>query len=889
MPSLDRFDRLKEALAGRYAVLRELGGGGMAMVYLAEDLRHHRKVALKMLRPELAAALGPDRFTREIEIAAKLQHPHILPLLDSGEADGFLYYVMPYVEGDSLRDRLVRQGELPVPEAVKLLCEIVDALAYAHAHGVVHRDIKPDNVMLSGRHALVMDFGVAKAVSEATGRQSLTTAGVALGTPAYMAPEQASADPHLDQRVDIYAVGAVAYELLAGRPPFTGATPQQVLAAHVTQTPEPITAHRASISPALAAVVMKCLAKRPADRWQTADELLAQLEPLLTPSGGTTPAETRPVPAARRPVVSTRAAIVLASLVVAMAAAALLLSNGRSAEVTLGRRTQVTLDPGLEVDPAISPDGRFIAFAAGPTSLMKLFVRQLEGGNTISISSDLPGNLRRPLWSPDGARIAFQSPRGIETVTALGGIPKLLVGAEAAGLPTDLAWAPDGRRIVYRVRDTLYTGALDEGTPRRVAAGFEIHSPAWSPDGSWIAYVSGNPEFVYSPSIFGNLAPSAIWLVPAAGGQPIPVTDNKSLNVSPVWLPRGRQLLFISDRDGGRDIYRVALKSSGRPAGPPTRLSAGLNAHSISLSADGKRLTYSVFTETANVWSVPVTGSDAVPVSRGSAITTGRQINEGVDVSRDGRWLAFDSDRSGNQDIYRMSLAGGEPEQLTTDPQDDFGPALSPDGKEIAFHSFRNGNRDIFIMPAAGGPAQPVVATPAQERGPDFSPDGRQLAFSSNLTGLYEVHVVSRAGRRWGAPRRVTRGADLPRTGGGQRWSPDGRFIAYIGGRSLKIISPAGGEPRTLVDVRDSLTLPVPEKLVWSPDSRLVYFVAHDARGLAGVWSVGLTGGPPQRRVRFEDPATEFGRGRFAMNGNRIYFPLEKRESDIWTAEVLAR
>jgi eukaryotic-like serine/threonine-protein kinase len=889
MPTPDRFDRLKEALAGRYAVLGELGGGGMAMVYVAEDLKHHRKVAVKVLRPELAAALGHDRFTREIEIAAQLQHPHILPLLDSGEADGILYYVMPYVDGDSLRDRLVRHGELPIPEAVKLLCEIVDALAYAHAHGVVHRDIKPDNVMLSGRHALVMDFGVAKAVSEATGRQSLTTAGVALGTPAYMAPEQASADPHLDHRVDIYAVGAMAYEFLAGRPPFTGATPQQVLAAHVTQAPEPITAHRAGISPALAAVVMKCLAKRPADRWQTADELLAQLEPILTPSAGTTPAETRPVAAVRRPTVSTRAVIVLAVVALVGAAAAILLSNHRSAEVTLGRRTQVTIDPGLEVDPAISPDGKFITYAAGPTSLMKLFVRRLEGGNTIPISSDLPGNLRRPLWSPDGARIAFQTPRGIETVAALGGIPKLLVGAEAANRPADFAWSPDGQRIAYRHRDTLYTRALDGGTSRPVAAGFEMHSPAWSPNGAWIAYVSGNPDFVFSTSIFGNLAPSAIWLVPAAGGQPIPITNNKSLNVSPVWLPRGRQLLFISDRDGGRDIYRVALRSSGQPVGPPTRLSAGLNAHTISLSADGKRLTYSVFTETANVWSVPVPRGDAVSVSQGSAVTTGRQIIEGLDVSRDGRWLAFDSDRSGNQDIYKMPLAGGEPEQLTTDPQDDFGPAWSPDGKEIAFHSFRNGNRDIFIIPAAGGPAQPVVATPAQERGPDWSADGQQFAFSSNQTGRYEVHVVSRKGRRWGTPRRVTSGADLPRTGGAFRWSPDGRFIAYIGGRSLKIISPAGREPRTLVDVRDSVALPVPEKLAWSPDSRLVYFVAHDAQGLAGVWSVALTGGPPRRRVGFDDPATDFARGRFAMSGNRVYFALEKRESDIWTAEVLTR
>jgi len=267
----------------------------MATVYLAEDLKHRRKVALKVLRPELAATLGPERFLREIEIAAQLQHPHILPLLDSGEAEGFLYYVMPYIDGESLRDRLARQGELPIPEAVRVLAEVADALAHAHSRGVVHRDIKPDNVMLSGRHALVTDFGVAKAVSEATGRQTMTTAGVALGTPAYMAPEQATADPHVDHRADLYALGAMGYELLTGRPPFTGITPQQVLAAHVTQAADPVTAHRQSVSPVLSDVIMKCLAKRPSDRWQSAEELLAQLEPLATPSGGSTPTQTAPI------------------------------------------------------------------------------------------------------------------------------------------------------------------------------------------------------------------------------------------------------------------------------------------------------------------------------------------------------------------------------------------------------------------------------------------------------------------------------------------------------------------------------------------------------------------------------------------------------------------
>ena len=289
---------LAGALQDRYRIERELGAGGMATVYLAQDLRHGRQVAVKVLRPELAATLGPQRFLQEIQIAARLTHPHILPLHDSGESGGFLFYVMPYVEGESLRDKLGREGELPVAESVRILKEVTDALAYAHGRGVVHRDIKPENVMLSGRHALVTDFGVAKALREATGRQQQTTAGVALGTPAYMAPEQAAADPHMDHRADIYAVGAMGYELLTGRPPFTGSSPQAVLAAQVTEQPRPVTDHRHAVPPAVANTIMRCLEKKPADRWQTAGELHAQLESLAsTPSGGITPAATRPIDA----------------------------------------------------------------------------------------------------------------------------------------------------------------------------------------------------------------------------------------------------------------------------------------------------------------------------------------------------------------------------------------------------------------------------------------------------------------------------------------------------------------------------------------------------------------------------------------------------------------
>jgi tetratricopeptide (TPR) repeat protein/tRNA A-37 threonylcarbamoyl transferase component Bud32 len=287
--------RLKEALRDRYTIDHEIGRGGMATVYLARDLKHERQVAVKVLRPELAAALGGDRFNQEIKIAANLTHPHILPLHDSGEADGFLYYVMPHIEGESLRDKLAHEGELPIAEAVRILRDVVDALSEAHEHGVVHRDIKPDNVLLTRHHALVTDFGVAKALNEATGRQQLTTEGVTLGTPTYMSPEQAAGDPHVDHRADIYAVGAVAYELLTGRPPFIGATPQEVLAAHVTQTVEPVTKHREAVPPALEQLVMRCLEKKAADRWQTADELLPHLEALTTPSGGMTPTGTMPV------------------------------------------------------------------------------------------------------------------------------------------------------------------------------------------------------------------------------------------------------------------------------------------------------------------------------------------------------------------------------------------------------------------------------------------------------------------------------------------------------------------------------------------------------------------------------------------------------------------
>ncbi|HEU5170615.1 MAG TPA: serine/threonine-protein kinase [Gemmatimonadales bacterium] len=281
-------ERFGDALADRYRLERELGRGGMATVFLAEDLRHRRSVALKVLHPDLAASLGAARFLREIEIAARLVHPHILSLLESGEAGGLLYYVMPYVPGDSLRARLRREGELPIDVAVHILREVLDALAHAHAQGIVHRDIKPENVLFLGAHVQVADFGIAKALQAAGGGSALTATGLALGTPAYMAPEQATADPQLDHRADIYAAGLLAYEMLTGAPPFTGSDPRQVAAAHLTRPVEPLERVRPTVPPALAAVVMRCLEKRPADRWQSVEAVLRQLDLVSGTASGAT-------------------------------------------------------------------------------------------------------------------------------------------------------------------------------------------------------------------------------------------------------------------------------------------------------------------------------------------------------------------------------------------------------------------------------------------------------------------------------------------------------------------------------------------------------------------------------------------------------------------------
>jgi len=879
-------DKLQEALGSAYRIERELGAGGMATVYLAEDVRHRRKVAIKVLRPELAASMGPERFLREIEIAAQLQHPHILPLLDSGDAAGFLFYVMPYIQGESLRDRLARERELPVQDALRIITEVADALAHAHQHGVVHRDIKPENILLSGRHALVADFGVAKAVSEASGKLKLTSVGVALGTPTYMAPEQASADPALDHRVDIYALGVVAYELLAGRPPFTGHTAQEVLAAHMTRPPEPIRNFRGNVSPAVETIVLRCLEKHPADRWQTTGDLVSQLEPLATPSGGMTPTATQPVAAARaeaapRERIPRWLGWAAGGALVAGGALALSLAQRPAPTLAIGKRIAVALGPEAEQWPSLSPDGKTVVFSKTDRGVNHLYVQQVDGGAPISIATQLSDWQCCGAVSPDGSRLLFLSPQGLYVVPTLGGQAKPVVPGPAWKFSTTRvgvlwgSWSPDGRRIVYSRSGTIYTQGIDEPAGTAIAHGQAGHSPTWSSDGRWIAFVEGNPLF----QINGNMAPSAVAVVSAKGGTPIQVTDSTALNTSPVWLPGRTALLFISNKDGGRDVYELALSGSGKPSGAPTRITTGLSPDRIAVSADGKRLAWSLYSETSNVWTLPIPLRDSVSLSQATEVTSGSQNTETVGASPDGKWLYYDSDLQGNSDLWRVALtdgvANGAPEQLTNDPGGQFSPAVSPDGKEVAFHSFRTGNRDIFVIPASGGTAVRVTTSPEHDWNPSWAPDGRAFVFDQQLNPDSSLWIVRRRpDGGWETPHPLPyRGpAALP------KWSPDGRSIAFAGDSGLRVMDVETHRQRLVA--ASSLG----SWSAWSADSRTIYFTQPVQR--FAIKAVPASGGVPRTVVYTNEPDRQLYRYGLSVSNGRFYFPLIDRKADVWVAEV---
>ena len=890
-------ERLSSALADRYAIERELGQGGMATVYLAEDVRHHRKVAIKVLRPELAASLGPDRFLREIETTAQLTHPHILPLLDSGNADGTLFYVMPFVEGESLRERLTRDKQLPLEDALQIAREVADALSYAHGHGVIHRDIKPENILLESGHAVVADFGIARALS-AAGGERLTETGLAIGTPAYMSPEQAAGSRDVDGRSDLYSLGCVLFEMLGGEPPYTGLTPQMIVAKKLSEPLPRISVVREMVPAGVEAALTKALARTPADRWPTAADFAAALahpEALAAPAGGAQPARTSPhlgAPTRRRMLVA--AGMVLALVAVAVLAIEFL--RPKPLSISVSDITHVTSDPGVEFQPALSPDGNEVAFVAGPIGAPHLVIRStanIAGGGEVHLADTWPDGEWYPTWSPDGALLRFSGcraqvgPAGCPWYET-GRVPGAVRPATVPQRAWSVSWSIDGARVAFTVADTVFTASLSDPASRRLAVDPDhhaLHSLAWSPDGKLIAYVSGNPEWRYS----GNVAPSAVRVVKADGGTPQTITADQHLNVSPVWLD-ARHLLFVSDRDGpARGVYAVEIGPDG-PRGAPRAIPGVADAHSISYAIGGRTLAFSKFSLRENIWAYPLARSAPTSIRNGRPVTTGTQMIETHDISPDGKSIVYDGNVLGDMDLYQMRLSGGQAVPLTNYPGAEEAPRWSPDGGEIAFHHVDpSGNSEILVVPAGGGTPVRLSASHGDNLAPLWSPDGLAVLFWSTRSGHGQEWLVTRDSVR-GVWHEAEPFADVDVESLDGDWAPDGAGVLqdWDSGSVLRVLS-RGGHVTWRRELTASTGLTVPPHfapvLHYSRGGRTIYAVAVHRDGRKGIWAIPVAGGAPHLVVAFDDPGlvSSFF---FGVGPDRLYLTVTQYESDIWVAKL---
>ncbi|HYN07038.1 MAG TPA: protein kinase [Vicinamibacterales bacterium] len=879
---------------GPYEIVSPIGAGGMGEVYRAHDTRLNRDVAIKVLPASFANdAERRARFEREAQAVASLSHPNVLAIHDTGVHDGQMFVVTELLEGETLAERL-KTGALPLRKALDTAVQIARGLAAAHDKHVVHRDLKPENLFLlrDGR-VKILDFGLARHLPSVTGATqtvpAATDPGVVMGTVGYMAPEQVRGET-VDARADLFAFGAVLYEMLAGQRAFRRDTAAETMTAILREDPPELLQQRADLSPALDRIVRHSLEKDPSERFQSARDIAFALESLSGPSPVTS---AQPPVAPDRPAVSrsSRAAIYVAIAAIAVAAVALLWSwrgaspgdTNRDVPISIGAATQVTADDGLEIDSAISPDGRMLAYSSGTATSMRVFIRPVGGGRTITLSDDPQPLEYQPRWSPDGSQILYMTPAGAFVASALGGR-----GQRVAASPVDAAsWASDGKRILIVRGDALSVIGLNGGEERRLGTAREPHSCSWSPNDSWIACASGNRPAIVPGLRFGNISPTSIVLFPATGGDVVELTARTTLNQSPVWSPDGRQLYFVSNRQGPRDIYVMDLTDDGRVRGEPRRVTTGLGVHSMAFSAKGERLTYVIYTARANLWSLPVPTRGVADTTGAKVVTTGNQIIESVSVSPDGRWLVYDSNLHLNADIFRVPFAGGTVERLTTDPADDFSPELSPDGSELTYHSWRSGSRDIFVKKIDGGSPQQLTSTPSQESYPIWSPDGRAIAFldqtieGGSSRGLF---VIRRDGSgAWGPPEPLRASMNFK-----PLWSRDGRSIAYPRRGALEVIDVESKTVRVVYAPSGPADPPV-ESVAESDDGETLYFKSHDAEQRASLWSVPLAGGRPRLLVRFNDLAHPSIRPDFAVAKGQLFFTLEDRQADIWVAEIARR
>ncbi len=834
----DASPRLTAALADRYRLERELGQGGMATVYLAEDVRHHRKVAIKVLHPELSAVLGPDRFLKEIELTANLQHPHILPLFDSGAAEGLLYYVMPYVEGESLRSRLAREKQLPIPDAVRIASEVAGALDYAHRRGVVHRDIKPENILLHDGRALVADFGIALAVVQAGGSR-MTQTGMSLGTPQYMSPEQAMGEREISARSDLYALGCVTYEMLTGEPPFTGPTAQAIVARVMTEEPRSIVLQRNTVPPHVEDAVLVALAKLPADRFGGAAEFAAALT-----DGGKAQRRTgatRP----RHPAVLpfSRPIVLIGALLLATALALWGWLRPRPVSEVPAVRFEFRADSTHSIAQtccgpqlATTPDGNRVFYVGLMQGVNKIFSRDLDGLGT----NPIPGTegASEVFVSPDGAWLGFRVPAQsggvggggdweLRKVPVGGGTTTLI--ARMAGWPYGATWLDDGT-IVVAADTRLLRVAASGGTPTRIgSADSNYVGPASLPGSKQILVTSTPPARAARSGRPTRAAGSSIQLLSLADGTTREIAEGAR------GLYADGQLITASE---GTVVRRRFDPQSGLTLGSPETIATGLSSALDFAVGPSGLLVYAVGSAGGVIDLVDGEGNARASAGGGEGATH----YDNPRFSRDGKRLvaAAGGYPPGTHQVVVFDLERHTSLHLTFDGRNEF-VDWSPDGKSVVYQrndssiaiqpADRSGaerilvppgkgsiarvtvggrwlafaaksqaegsSHDILIAPFdSGAAARPYMATPFDEQAPALSPDGRWLAYTSNESGREEVYASS-------AP---TPGArEVISTSGGAEpvWSRDGRTIYYrtVDGK-LMAVSVRNGAGLEVIDRR---------------------------------------------------------------------------------------
>jgi Tol biopolymer transport system component/predicted Ser/Thr protein kinase len=741
-----------------YFVTEKLGEGGMGVVYKAQDTKLGRAVALKFLAPHLLRdEEARKRFHREAKAAAKLDHPNICTVYEIDEVDGKTFIVMAFLEGRPLSKKIA-EGPLKLNEALSVAGQIAEGLEAAHENGVVHRDIKPDNIMLlKGSRGLVkiMDFGLA----QLAGSSKLTRGGSTLGTMSYMSPEQAQG-AEVDRRSDVWSFGVVLYEMVSGQPPFRGDFDQAVVYSIVNEAPEPLTAVRTGVPKQLEDIVNKALSKKPEERHQHADDLVADLRRLQKEREFGQTRSAVPVPKRSR---------------TGLYAVTAWLGVWGPTQAPL-RPVPLTSDPGHELHPTFSPDGNQVAFDWDGENRdnTDIYVKLVAGGEPLRLTTN-PAVDRFPAWSPDGSQIAFlrrsEGSGGIFLVPPIGGAERKLAEGPhfRVGRFSGLSWSPDGKFLAVSDRTSpeepwaIFLVSVESGEKERLTSpppqSLADHSPAFSPDGRTLAFVRQSAVVL-----------ADVYLVQVDGGEPRRLTFNDQTTRGLAWTPDGREIVFSSNPGGGsnRSLWRIS--SLG---GMPELLSGTAGDASYpAISRQGSRLIYSRRTRDLNIWRLQLSGLTTTR-NRPTRLIASTRWDFYPQISPDGARIAFESHRSGSPEVWVCDRDGRGAVQLTSFAGVNAGsPCWSPDGRWIAFDAAPDGNGDIYVISADGGSPRRLTTEGSGDTVPSWSRDGKWIYFSSTRTGINQVWKAPAAG---GEAVQVTKKGAFPAF----EESPDGKFVFY--------------------------------------------------------------------------------------------------------------